>query len=218
MATNPSKKSKSLDTRQKLLDAGLFLFGANGISGVSTRQLADCAGVNLSGILYHFGGKEQLYEAVAQQIADTTGAQIAATAAAIAPTLKELTREQAAMSAGSLLGRIARVILATPDAASRAGFILREQMQPSPAFDIIYHGYIERVHMLLAELVARALDRDANSEMVILQTHALLGQAMIFGMAKATILLRLGEHEFSESRVNRTVSAIEQITVKALSS
>lgn len=49
------------DTRSKILSAATPLFAKHGMNGVSIRTLASAAGVNLSMISYHFGGKKGLY-------------------------------------------------------------------------------------------------------------------------------------------------------------
>lgn len=49
------------DTRTRMIDAATPLFAKHGLNGVSVRSLASAAGVNLSMISYHFGGKEGLY-------------------------------------------------------------------------------------------------------------------------------------------------------------
>lgn len=57
------------DTRLALLDAACRLFAEHGFDAVSTRMIAEAAQVNLGGIHYHFGGKEQLYVAAFQHAA-----------------------------------------------------------------------------------------------------------------------------------------------------
>ena len=52
------------DCRENIIAAALPLFAAKGLNGVSVRELARAAGVNLSMISYYFGGKEGLYAAV----------------------------------------------------------------------------------------------------------------------------------------------------------
>jgi TetR/AcrR family transcriptional regulator len=49
------------DTRSRILSAATPLFARHGLHGVGIRELASAAGVNLSMISYHFGGKEGLY-------------------------------------------------------------------------------------------------------------------------------------------------------------
>ena len=52
------------DCRENIIASAIPLFAAKGLNGVSVRELASAAGVNLSMISYYFGGKEGLYAAV----------------------------------------------------------------------------------------------------------------------------------------------------------
>src|SRR3546814_8615422 len=64
------------ETRQRLLDAAIDVFGRCGYEGASTRALAGAAGANLAAIPYHFGGKEGLYLAAATHIAEQIGGRM----------------------------------------------------------------------------------------------------------------------------------------------
>jgi TetR/AcrR family transcriptional regulator len=52
------------DGRTNIILATTPLFAAKGLNGVSVREIARVAGVNISMISYYFGGKEGLYAAV----------------------------------------------------------------------------------------------------------------------------------------------------------
>ncbi|MGW8286573.1 MAG: TetR/AcrR family transcriptional regulator [Candidatus Deferrimicrobiaceae bacterium] len=54
-------------TRSKILSAATPLFAKHGLNGVSIRNLANAAGVNLSMISYHFGGKAGLYAEILEE-------------------------------------------------------------------------------------------------------------------------------------------------------
>lgn len=54
-------QNNTLNTRTALILAAGELFAEHGFEAVSTRMIADKAGVNLGGIHYHFGGKENLH-------------------------------------------------------------------------------------------------------------------------------------------------------------
>ena len=63
------KKDKRLtladnDCRTVLIKTATILFSEKGFNGVSVREIASLAGVNVSMISYYFGGKEGLYGAV----------------------------------------------------------------------------------------------------------------------------------------------------------
>ena len=53
----------TLSTKEQLIIAGGELFAEHGYDGVSTRMIAEKAGVNLGSIHYHFGSKENVYVA-----------------------------------------------------------------------------------------------------------------------------------------------------------
>ena len=55
------------DLRNNLISIATRLFAERGLNGVSIRQLSKSAGVSISMISYHFGGKEGLYSAVLQE-------------------------------------------------------------------------------------------------------------------------------------------------------
>lgn len=55
------------DSRSRILAAATPMFARQGLNGVSVRALASAAGVNLSMISYHFGGKEGLYAEILKQ-------------------------------------------------------------------------------------------------------------------------------------------------------
>lgn len=52
---------KAADSKELLLEAAKRVFAAKGYEGATVKDLADEAGVNVSLVSYHFGGKENLY-------------------------------------------------------------------------------------------------------------------------------------------------------------
>ena len=57
-------ESRSIDTRERILDAGERLFMVHGYEGTSMRQITSEAAVNLAAVNYHFGSKESLMQEV----------------------------------------------------------------------------------------------------------------------------------------------------------
>ncbi len=55
---------RSVDTRERILDAAEHLFMAHGYDGTSMRQITSEAAVNLAAVNYHFGSKESLMQEV----------------------------------------------------------------------------------------------------------------------------------------------------------
>jgi AcrR family transcriptional regulator len=54
----------SADTKTRILDMAEALFMEHGFEATSLRQLTTAAGVNLAAVNYHFGTKEELFQAV----------------------------------------------------------------------------------------------------------------------------------------------------------
>ena len=55
---------RTVDTRERILDAAEHLFMAHGYEGTSMRQITGEAAVNLAAVNYHFGSKESLMQEV----------------------------------------------------------------------------------------------------------------------------------------------------------
>ncbi|HUA80776.1 MAG TPA: TetR family transcriptional regulator, partial [Dyella sp.] len=67
------------ETRQRIIDAAVQLFGEHGFDGASTRDIAAAAGVNAPALQYYFENKEGLYKACAEYITDDMQARYAPT-------------------------------------------------------------------------------------------------------------------------------------------
>ena len=68
-ASRPARKSvaadaTSADTKTRILDAAEELFTEHGFEATSLRSLTSAASVNLAAVNYHFGTKEELFQAV----------------------------------------------------------------------------------------------------------------------------------------------------------
>lgn len=66
-----SANSPKIDSKQALLTSAKKVFAEKGYDGATVKDLADDAGVNVSLVSYHFGGKEGLYRSVLVQFAQT---------------------------------------------------------------------------------------------------------------------------------------------------
>jgi AcrR family transcriptional regulator len=67
--SRPARKAAPLDTtsqdtKSRILDAAEHLFMEHGFEATSLRQLTSAASVNLAAVNYHFGSKEELFQAV----------------------------------------------------------------------------------------------------------------------------------------------------------
>jgi AcrR family transcriptional regulator len=190
----------SSEARHRLLRAGIAQFGRKGLDGATTRDIARSAGVNIAGIAYHFGGKEQLYLACAEYIAQTVRTSVA-------ERLRQIEAEPAtpAIDLGRILSGLAEFMLATPEIADFARFILREQMDPSPAFDVLYATFMEPMHKRLCLLWAEATGEEPHSQRTKLKVFALISQIFFFRLARAGALRRLGWTEIGGEEINAII-------------
>jgi AcrR family transcriptional regulator len=61
-------QQRSLDTRERLVEAALHVFAQHGFEGATTREIARRAGVALAALPYHFETKQALWRAAADRI------------------------------------------------------------------------------------------------------------------------------------------------------
>ena len=168
--------------QRRLLEIAVEQFGQRGLEGASTREIAAAAGTAMSSITYHYGSKEGLYRAAADYVAAQLGDPLdgAAFPAVIA------SGDPAAARAG-VHAIVARFLASIRDHNADAWtlFIMREQMNPTEAFERIYAGAMGQHSQSLVELLCVATgigDRYAAR----LAAISLIGQALVVKAARAT--------------------------------
>ncbi|WP_011579476.1 MULTISPECIES: CerR family C-terminal domain-containing protein [Chelativorans] len=203
-AQTQEKPARPAGPRERLLEAAVHVFGRYGFDGASTRMLADAAGVNLQAIPYYFGGKEGLYIAVAEHIGTLISAHIAGLRETVRGRLEEADREGPPIQkteAQALLTSILQTMAAlfvSDESEPWARFLIREQMEPTEAFQRVYGGVMRPMLEVAGRLVAILLDEDPAANNVKLRTFGLLGGVMAFRVARAAVLAQLGWAGFGE--------------------
>jgi AcrR family transcriptional regulator len=219
-ATIATEASRGDPTRQRLLEAGLELFGKHGFDGVSTRALAAAARVNLAAIPYHFGGKEGVYLAVVDHLASAVEGPLSAMVTEIEAALgRPRSRAETEALLARLIGTLARILLGGDQQALRIRFMMREQLQPTAAFERLYARFIEHVHRCVTRLVAVLLGTDPEAPATILRAHALFGQILGFAVAQATIRRRMGwKGDFTPAQIEEIAGIVVEMTLASLGS
>lgn len=201
------KEEQSGPTRQKLIAAAIRSFGQKGYDAASIRAIAKAAGVNIAGIAYHFGGKEQLYRACLQHITETIRSGLSESTPAL--PVESLSPDEARQILKDRLLAMAEFMLATPHAASFVRMVVREQMDPSPAFSILYAEFMEPLHRRLCALWSRITGEEAESETTKLAVFSLLGQILLFRIARAGALKRMGWNDIGARELRALKNRIE---------
>lgn len=203
------------ETRSRIIAAALDVFGVHGFGRASTRMLAERAGVTLPALHYYFDSKEGVYLACAEHIAERMQAHLGAAMEQIETVLARRQPSPAQLF-DTLLGfldELTVLFLGEHELEKWVLFIIREQAQPTKAFDILYERMMRRVVKACTALVARLLERPVSDSEVKIRTLALIGQLVFFRTAREATLRVLGWRDFEGNRlalVQRAVHA--QIT------
>jgi len=179
--------------RRSLLRAAIEVFGEAGFESATTREIAKRSAQNSAAIAYYFGGKAQLYEAVIEHVVTMINERIGMLLQSAERFLEKETwpREQAL----SFLQQMLEASVANskdPEIVGITHIIVREQTNPSSAFDLLYKGVLGRLQRTGTRLMAVYVTGDPDHADFRLRFHALLGQALAFRHARATILRSAG--------------------------
>lgn len=193
--------SRADQARGKLLEAGLQCFADRGLEGVTIREIASLSGQNSASIAYYFGGKEGLYRAVLDAVMRFFRGQVLE-AEKVWNTLKgsDFGPQQAAATLKRIQRNFALGVLTDAKAAQFAMLMVREQTQPSAAFEGLYRETVEPLHRMISHILARITGDDPESPRAALRAHALIGQLQSFVMARETLLRRMGWDGYDAER------------------
>jgi AcrR family transcriptional regulator len=220
-AASSTRDERAEDTKQRLLLAAIDVFGRHGFEAASTRMLSEAAGVNLQSIPYYFGSKEGLYVAVAAHIAERVQDRVMPVAATIRASLqkaasapgKKLKPEQARQHLKELMGTFARVFL-HDESAPWARYIIREQMEPTAAFDHLYERILSPMLDIVRTLLGSALGKDPDSEQIRLRAMSTMGQLIVLRAARATLMRQLAWSQIGDDEQ----AAVDMLIVNLVSS
>jgi len=193
-----ARRDRGAETRAQLVEAALDVFGRLGYEGASTREIAKVAGANLAAIVYHFGGKEALHVAVAEHVAASIGAKIGPTLIAVGGPEAAASPQAARAALHGLIQTFIDVILGSAEAERWARFIVREQMQPTAAFEVMYR-FLGGAAATATRLVATALRRPEDDD-VRIRVFTFLGQVLVFRVAQTLVLRRMGWRSVGEAQ------------------
>lgn len=203
-------------TRDQLLSASLTAFGNKDYDAVSTREIVEQAGANISAISYHFGGKKPLYLETAAYLARTLQQKMA-------PALEQIDAPQDEHDPALCRQRIEQLIATMVEhvvvgelSADAAGFIFREQLKPTEAFDVLYQELLQPMQQRYARLLACIFDCAEEDHTIKLITHALLGQIIIFRVGQTTILRQLHYEQFTHDDCTLITRLITRQTLAAI--
>lgn len=185
-------------TKERLLEAAIDVFGRHGFESATTRMIAKAGNVNIAAIPYYFGGKGGLYQAVIIHIAGYIKNEVGDLLERIG--VMNFNQEDGPRQARELiqavLERFINFIAGSEQGPRFARILLREQMFPSPAYDTIFEGFLKPVLDALSTLIMAA-SGESDPRQATFKAMTLMGQVVIFRVARETIVRGLGLEGYS---------------------
>jgi AcrR family transcriptional regulator len=184
------------ETRRRIVEAALRLFGERGYEGASTRDIAAAAGVNAPALQYYFDNKEGVYRACAEYIADSSMAHFS-------PVVEQgqtvaddagATPDQLFEAFGKLLYSLADYQLLPDDAEHRRLFMAHEQIGQGRAvlFEMLDRGLRPRMGELATKLVGRYCGVRPTDAVLRMRIMMLFGQVMMFSLGRRSLVSKIG--------------------------
>ncbi|UCE30283.1 MAG: CerR family C-terminal domain-containing protein [Burkholderiales bacterium] len=166
-------------TRGALLRAATDVFLAHGFRAARVQDIAAAAGVRLSAISYHFGGKAGLYLAVLEHHAQL--------ALARSPWPRPDPAAPIELRFRGLVDALVRRML-DPDSPSRiASLLVREAANPTDALDVMFERFTrpqaETVFALLRERFGPRTPRDVLAQVAL----SVVGQVMVYAALRPIV-------------------------------
>jgi TetR/AcrR family transcriptional regulator, regulator of cefoperazone and chloramphenicol sensitivity len=187
------------ETRSRIVEAAMRVFGEEGYERASTRRIAEEAGVKPPALQYYFDSKEGLHRACAELIVARAGA--------LFETLREAEDRLDLQDAGSVVDGVCEILDTVIDLScrpepGRSRFIARMQSDGAgPAVGLIRDQLIRPLANTTARLIARVLGLEAGDLEVRLKTSVLLAQASAVHASRSSTLALLGWEELDEERI-----------------
>jgi TetR/AcrR family transcriptional regulator, regulator of cefoperazone and chloramphenicol sensitivity len=198
------RKQSQAEARQRLLDAAGELFAEKGFRLAGTREICRKAGTDIAAIHYHFGNKENLYEAVLRYADNLLVNPI--------PTFA------ASQSREARLREIIEWVLAQCFAQGqpewRWRFIEQATIALTPGLLAFFNSKILPLYQALDSICREFLGPGASQQQVRFATRSILGQCFYYRHFRVLIV---GQGEtFSNEHLHELADHILEFSVAGL--
>lgn len=211
------------ETRARLIDSALKLFGERGFDGASTRDIASEAGVNAPALQYYFGNKEGLYKACVKHIIDRVWEQlekpIVITERALA--LPSRTDEALIDAYLGLIGAMIALIHDSPQSSAWRSFMAREQagLGPTETMELMKEELHRRIRAVTAAVIGHLTGLPADDERTQIRAFVFNSQGMVFRVLRRQVLSVMGWESIDRDRmeaVREVLLSQTRLTLRAL--
>lgn len=198
------------NTRELIIDHAIDLFGRFGFDGVSMRQLAETAGTNLGAATYHFGGKQELYDAtldvIATDIEKLLGPRLERLEAEL--DVAGSNRENLRIAVCEFIDGWAREILGEPEVQRRTLIIARELASPSPGFEVVYNRFYSRLYRTLGKIIQQAVPAATDHVYLSARAHGLLNLMLSFIANERMLWRQLDWNGYNDDVIERLLPGL----------
>lgn len=195
--------------REKLIEAAGPIFAEKGFAGATVREICAAADVNLAGINYYFGDKEQLYLQTVTAAYRTRAQQV--------PLQPWPQDTDPALKLKGFISTIMRRIVGLEEAPWQVRLMLREIIQPTSACEHLVEDYI-RPHF---EHLMGILDEILPSEAPAFQRRqiafSIIGQCLFYRLTGNVVSILVPDAELvGRYGVDQLADHIASFTLSAL--
>ncbi|WP_158918358.1 CerR family C-terminal domain-containing protein [Caulobacter sp. S45] len=183
------------ETRLRIIESAVELFGVQGFERTSTREIAALAGVNPPALQYYFDSKEGLYVACAEHIT-------ARAWSILEPAVRDVQRRLAGeIDLEGLIDCVctiqacaAEFLLRSAEVRSWSLFIGREEgaCGAGLAGQVLEKGMHNEIYATIADAIGRIIGKPADDPETRVRMVALNGQVSIFQASRDKALRALG--------------------------
>ena len=184
---------KDENSKQKILTSATKLFANKGLDAVSVREICKNANVNLCLISYYFGGKQELYNAIIQDLIEKQ-TQYASTFMDMSKNPRELKKQEQIDLLFKILDKFIDFFY-SKISSDLILLLLKEQQNPNWNINPPVLEYFRKV-------IGAVFNLEDNSRELIYQTLFIISQVNSPRVFPAFSLRALGQNEFCKEDID----------------
>lgn len=165
------ENTKEINAEKKIMEIATELFALNGLEGTSIRDICKKANVNVSMISYYFGGKNELYQRIVENITQNIIDHFMKSMNITTPpeNFDHLNRDEKIALLFKFMDMMIDYFYSDKISKSSIMILFREQITSGVALNAF--GY-----RIFKKLLASILEKDENDKEVIFRCLTIVGQ------------------------------------------
>lgn len=193
------------ETRARLIDSALKLFGERGFEGASTRDIATDAGLNAPALQYYFDNKEGLYRACVEHIIERVWEQLESPLRSAESVFQtgHSTDAQLIDAYLEVLGAFIAFIHDSPRASEWRLFMARVQagLGPADTVELMNERLHQHIRVVTTGIIGRLTGVAADDPRTLIRAFALNSQGMVFRVLRHQVLRAMGWERIDKAQM-----------------